>query len=123
MKIKFNCFSGEEIFKAYLNFIKKRNSQEVFIKYKSDKYGFREIMEGKLNINDIRLTELSKNIQNINTRHDLELYQKNWKITFRLDLHWEMDNDNGIATLTFDNSLKKEVYNHFKLFEPKEINK
>lgn len=47
MKVKFNCFSGDEIVKAYY---------------------------------DIRLKELIKKIRFVDTNHELELSQKNWKI-------------------------------------------
>ena len=119
MKIRFDCFDGDEIVNAYLDFVKKRNSKEVYLKYFSDKYGFREMMEGRLQINDVRLKELSKKIRFVETSHELELYQKDWKIKFCLNLYWEPNADSlGTATLSFDESLKKEVYNHFKEFKP-----
>ena len=119
MKVKFDCFVGDEIVNAYLDFVKKRNSKEVYLKYFSDKFGFREMMEGRLQINDLRLKELSKRIRFIDTKHELELSQKDWKIEFRLNLYWEPNSEDlGNAVLSFDNSLKKEVYNHFKEFEP-----
>jgi hypothetical protein len=79
-------------------------------------------MEGRLNLNDLRLRELPKRIRFADSKHELELSQKNWKIQFCLKLHWEPDTDYlGYATLTFDDSLKKGIYNHFKEFKPQEI--
>ena len=124
MKVKFNCFSGDELVNAYLDFIKKRNSKEVCVRYFSNKYGFKETMEGRLDINDIRLNNLHKKIQHEETNHQLELSQKDWKIKFCLNLDWGANSDYlGTAILSFDDSLKKEVYKHFKEFEPKEIKK
>ena len=124
MEVNLNCFAGDEVVNAYLYFIKKRNSKEVYIKYSSNKFGFKETMEGRLQINDMRLEYLSKILRFIDTKHDLWLSQKDWKIKFSLNLSWNMDSDDlEIATLSFDNSLRKEVYKHFKQFEPKEIKK
>ncbi|MBI2574988.1 hypothetical protein HYV82_03830 [Candidatus Woesearchaeota archaeon] len=122
MRIAFNVWSADEIIQAYIDFIKKRNSKEVFIKYLSDKYGFKEIMEGRLEINDKRLKDLPKKVQYTETMHDLELSQKDWKIEFSLTLHKDSENEyRDKAELSFDKSLNKGVYNHFKEFEPKEL--
>lgn len=122
MKIKFNVWRADELIQAYLDYIRKRNSKEVFIKYLSDKYGFKETMEGKLEINDTRLKELPKKIQYTETMHKLEMFQKNWKIEFHLSLIKNSESDYmDKVDLSFDNSLKKEVYAHFKEFEPEEI--
>lgn len=122
MKIRFDCFAGDEIVNAYLDFVKKKNSKEVYLKYFSDKFGFREVMEGRLQTSDVRLKELAKKIRFAETNHELELSQKDWKIKFCLNLSWDPHaEDLGASTLSFDNSLKKEVYNHFKEFNPVEI--
>ncbi len=122
MRITFNVWSADEIIQAYIDFVKKRNSKEVFIKYLSDKYGFKEIMEGRLEINDKRLKDLQKKVQYTETMHDLELSQKDWKIEFGLSLHKDSENEyRDKVELSFDKSLNKGVYNHFKEFEPKEL--
>ena len=120
MIITFNIWSADEIIQAYIDFIKKRNSKEIFVRYLSNKYGFREIMEGRLELTDKRLKDLPKKMQ-IQTVHNLELSQKDWKIDFRLCLFEDAENEISFAELSFDDSLKKEVYNHFKVFEPKKV--
>lgn len=122
MKIRFDCFAGDEIVNAYLDFVKKRNSKEVYLKYFSNKFGFREFIEGRLQTSDVRLNELAKKIRFAETNHELELSQKDWKIKFCLNLNWDPNSEDlGAATLSFDDSLKKEVYNHFKEFNPVEM--
>ncbi len=117
MKVKFDCFAGDELVNAYLDFIRKSKSKEVYVKYFSDKFGFKEMMEGKLQINDLRLRDLPKHIKLVDTKHNLELTQKDWKIKFGLKLYWESSGE-GSATLSFNDSLKNEVYNQFKKFQP-----
>ena len=122
MRITFNIWSADEIIQAYIDFIKKRNSKEVFIKYISDKHGFKETMEGRLEINDRRLKDLPKKVQYIETMHNLELFQKDWRIKFHFSLFKDSENEyRDKVELSFDDSLHKEVYNHFKEFEPKDI--
>ena len=122
MKIKFNFWSCDEIIKAYIDFIKIKKSNEIFIKYKNKSNGFKETMEGRLNVDDKNLKDLPKKVQYTYAFHFLELFQKDWKITFHLFLQKDDENENrDYVELLFDNSLKKEVYNHFKNFEPEEI--
>lgn len=122
MKIKFSVWRADEIIQAYLDYVKKMKSKEVSIKYLSEKYGFKETMEGKLEISDPRLKELPKKIQYTESRHKLELFQKNWKIEFHLSLMKDSESEYmDKVELSFDKSLKKEVYAHFKEFEPNEI--
>ena len=121
MKITFNVWSADEIIQAYIDFVRKRNSKEIFIKYFSNKYGFKETMEGRLEVSDRRLKDLPKKVQHTETMHNLELFQKNWKIDFHLSLFKDSENEYDTVELSFDDSLKKEVYNHFKKFEPKKI--
>ena len=122
MKVTFNAYSADDIIQEYINFIKKRNSKEVFIKYFSDKYGLRVTIVGKLTIDDRRLKELPKYIQYNKTNHNLKLFQKDWKIKFQLLLLKDSENSYiDKVELSFDKSLKKDVYKHFKEFELEEI--
>ncbi len=122
MKVSFNQWSADEIIQAYIDFIKKRNNKEVFIKYLSNKYGFKETMEGRLEIDDKRLKDLPTKVQYSETAHHLKLFQKNWKIKFQLLVVKDCENEYlDTAELSFDNSLHKEVYLHFKEFGPKKI--
>jgi hypothetical protein len=120
MKITFDLWSADEIIQSYIDFVKNKNSKEIYINYSSEKYGFKETMQGKLDIDDQRLKNLPKKIQYSETAHQLELFQKNWRIEFKLRLIIDSENDNRESVeLIYDDSLKKEVYNHFKEFAPK----
>lgn len=120
MKVKFDSWSAEELFNAYLDFLRNRNSKEVHIKYLAEKYGFKKIMEGKIELNDSRLKSLPKEIQYTDSNHELELHP-NWKIEFHLKLYVEYEEDHGnLAELSFDDSLKNEVHKQFKEFMPQE---
>ena len=120
MKITFDLWSADEIIQSYIDFVKSKNSKEIYINYFSEKYGFKETMQGKLDINDQRLKDLPKKIQYLETSHQLELFQKNLKIEFKLRLVKDSDSEfRDYVELIYDDSLKKEVYNHFKEFEPK----
>lgn len=123
MKIKFTVWSADEIIQSYLDFIKKKNSKEVFIKYSSrNRQGFAETMSGKLEITDAQLKSLPKKIQYEDAVHSLRLFQKNWKVSFSLSLFKDFENDyRDKAILSFNKSSQKEVYRHFKDFEPETV--
>ena len=122
MKIKFNLWAADELIKKYIEFIKKRNSKEIFVNYLSEKYGLKETMEGRIEANDPRLKELANKIQYLETTHYLELFQKDWKIKFKLSLFKDFElEDQDNARLEFDDSLKKEVWVYFNEFEPEEM--
>ena len=119
MQVIFQSWSADDLINAYVQFVKRKKSKEVFIDYVSNKYGFKETMKGMLELSDPRLKELAKKVQFTDTRHYLELFQKNWKITFHLSVVWDPGNDYGnTAKLSFDDLLKKEVMKHFKQFDP-----
>jgi len=122
MKVTFDIWRADEIIQAYIDFIIKKNSEKIFVKYLGEKYGFKETMEGRLDTNDPRIKELPKKIQYVYTRHSLELFQKDWKAEFHLLLFTDNECEYmDKIELTFDSSLRKEVYSYFKEFEPKEI--
>ncbi len=121
MDITFDLWSADEIIQAYLDFIKKKNSKETFVDYSSEKYGLKVMVKGKLDIDDLELKKLLERIQYFDTRHKLTLDQKNWKIKFKFKLYKDSVEDRDEIKLSFDDSLHKEVYSHFKKFKPIKI--
>ena len=120
MKIMFTVWSADELIQSYVDFIKKKNSKELFIKYgSSNRQGFEETMKGQLETTDVRLKSLPKKVQYQDAVHSLKLFQKKWKVSFSLSLFKDFENDyRNKAILSFDKSLQKEVYRHFKEFSP-----
>jgi hypothetical protein len=118
MKYTLNIWSADEVIQAYLDFIKNRNSKEVHLHFSSKLYGFKETMDGKLEIDDIILKQLPKKVQYNDADLYMSLERKDISLSIsRNDGHGGSDN----AEITFEDDLKKQIFNHFKEFEPKTI--
>lgn len=124
MKLNMNNWSPQEAINAYVEFIKFKKSKKTHINYIADKYGFKETMEGEVEITNPKLKELGKKINYETTKHVLSLSQNDWKIEFNLRMKFDPEEEHiSFAELNFDESIKKEVLNHFKEFDLREQEK
>ena len=115
MKLSLTIFSADEVINAYLQFIRNRNSKEVYVRYHSMLDGFQETMDGKLEIDDRVLKELPRKVQYNDADLSLRLERKDISLFIsRNDGHGGSDK----ASLTFEDDLEKPVFKHFKEFEP-----